>query len=238
MGKPDFTIPASKDVWKLLEKASAKTHHDTPRAFNDFLTMSVCALSGGQMEDEYLKTVERYTEGEKGKRACDNLAHAFGVLVNAMEETRQDILGDLFMGGVTYGQNGQFFTPEPICTMMTQMTFSEETEGKRILDPACGSGRTLLAMAEVNRNNEFWGQDLDHRCVQMTAINLGLRNLYGYVLHGDSLKMDVHRAYRTGLNGKGVIAEVEDVNSVAPVVRRAVEETTSDNGSQSQLSLF
>tara|TARA_R110002072_G_scaffold179059_1_gene335065 strand:+ start:127689 stop:128207 length:519 start_codon:yes stop_codon:yes gene_type:complete len=161
--------------------------------------MSVCSLSGGQMEAEYLQVVEKYSEGEKGDRACDYLANAFGALVNAMEETRADIIGDLFQGGVTFGENGQFFTPEPITILMAQMQMSDKG-GQRVLDPACGSGRTLLAVADVNRHNEFYGVDVDHRCVQMTAINLALRNLYGYVIHGNSLTQEQWRAYRTGFN--------------------------------------
>ena len=61
----------------------------------------------------------------------------------------------------------------------------------------------LLAFAEHHRCSELVGQDIDLRCVRMTAINLALRNLYGYVLWGNSLSGEVKLAYRTGMNMTG-----------------------------------
>jgi hypothetical protein len=42
----------------------------------------------------------------------------------------------------------------------------------------------------------------DHRLrfAKMTTINLALRNLYGYVLWGNSLVNEVKQGYRTGMN--------------------------------------
>jgi type I restriction-modification system DNA methylase subunit len=101
----------------------------------------------------------------------------FAELVKIVEETRAGILGDLFMGAITYGEHGQLYTPDNICEMMAMMTMSAEDHGGRVLDSCCGSGRMLLAAADINRNNEFYGVDIDLHCVRMTAINLGLRNL-------------------------------------------------------------
>ena len=228
----DFTLPESKEVWKHLESASARSSHNTRQIFEDFLTMTVCSLSGGQMEDEYMKLVPRYSEGKNGDRAIDYFPKACGTLIEAMEKTRQDILGDLFQGGVTFGENGQFFTPECICKLMAQMSVSADDTGKRILDPACGSGRTLLAAADVNPRNEFYGVDVDHRCVQMTAINLALRNLYGWVIHGNSLTREEWTAYRTGFNGTGVIQRVERQEAPEPVRETIDEAVASTKGEQ------
>ena len=71
------------------------------------------------------------------------------------------------------------------------MSLPEEQTGiekrRSINDCACGSGRMLLAAAEIQPNWHFVGQDVDRRCVNMTALNLGLRNLYGHVVWGNSL---------------------------------------------------
>ena len=158
------------------------------------------------MEEDYMKLVPRYSAGEKGKRAIDAFPEAFAALVEGMEKTRKDILGDIFEGAITFGENGQFFTPEHICTLMAQITMNPEA--KAVSDPAVGSGRNLLAAAEINPHAEFYGQDVDLRCVRMTAINLALRNLYGWVIWGDSLKNEKHLIYRTGFNGKGVIERI------------------------------
>ncbi len=242
LAKKNFSYPESKEIWKLLEAASVRSHHNTRQVFEDFLTMSVCSLAGGTMEDEYMEIVPRYTEGEKGKRAIDFIPQAFGALVEAMEKTRKDILGDLFQGGVTFGENGQFFTPDHICDVMARMSMDEGIVGKRIFDPACGSGRTLLAAADIAPKNEFYGQDVDLRCVRMTAINLALRNLYGYVIWGNSLAAEQRLTYRTGFNGRGVIAKI-DAEVLPKEMPVETEEQTipadeTPTGPAKQLALF
>ena len=71
----------------MLDGVAAKTGR-RGEVFDSFLTMTVCALAGGTMEEEYLATVAKYADGEKGKRPVDLLAAAFGKLVAIMEETR------------------------------------------------------------------------------------------------------------------------------------------------------
>lgn len=237
MSKEQFTYPESREVWKLLETASARSHHNTRQVFEDFLEMAVCSLAGGTMEAEYMEIVPRYAEGQKGKRAIDAIPEAFGALVNAMEETRKDILGDLFQGGITFGEHGQFFTPESICKMMAQMNIDASMTGKRIFNPACGSGRTLLAASDINRDNEFYGQDIDIRCVRMTAINLALRNLYGCVIWGNSLFDERRLILRTGFNGRGVIAKAEPEERPEPV-RQIIERPPEPQKPGKQLVLF
>lgn len=194
--------------------------------------MSLCALSGGQMEEQYLATVKKHAEGTKGKRGCDSIARAFTMLVDAMEKTRKDILGDIFEGGITYGENGQFMTPEPVCELMARMSIegSDETlSGRRtVCDPCCGSGRLLLAAADLQPHWEFVGQDIDLRCVRMTAINLALRNLYGHVIWSNALKNETPKlVYKTGFNLRGFVREVNFADCSEPV-QSAVAETSID----------
>ena len=68
----------------------------------------------------------------------------------------------------------------------------------------------LLAMAKLKPHALFIGQDADLRCVKITAINLGLRNLYGYAIWGNSLRNERKLVYATGFNGKGVIRKLTD----------------------------
>src|SRR5205823_529036 len=110
-----FLYPETKPVFNLVEEASRRSGVSRAQAFEDFLHMTLCSLSGGQMEEQYMATVQKHTEGSNGNRGCDSIAQAFGELVQAMETTRKDILGDMFQGGITYGEAGQFLTPESIC---------------------------------------------------------------------------------------------------------------------------
>ena len=101
-----------------------------------------------------------------------------------------DCLGEFFQNHITRGANGQFFTPEHVCTMIAQMTMGEETKDKTIMDPACGSGRMLLSAAKISRRNYFFGADLDSRCSKMCAINLCLNGLIGEVAFMNSLTLE------------------------------------------------
>ena len=106
-----------------------------------------------------------------------------------------DMLGEFFMEYISHGHNGQFFTPEPICEMMARITCGEMMPGQRVYDCACGSGRTLLAAAKINRNGLFFGTDIDRNCCMMTLINLCLNGLCGEVAWMNSLSNEFYSAW-------------------------------------------
>ena len=233
MAKEQFFHLESAELLKTLDEAAHRSGLSRGQAFDDFLNMVVCSLSGGRMEEQYLEVVKRHSRGKPGKRGCDSLAELFGRTVSAMEETRdemKDILGDLFQGSITYGEAGQYFTPEPVGRMMARMMVSdvpeeEQHETKRVCDPASGSGRMLLAVAEIQPHWLFVGRDIDLRCVRMTAINLALRNLYGFVIWGNSLADERRLVYRTGFDLKGFISEVPLGDLPEPVQQIAARPT-------------
>lgn len=164
------------------------------------------------MEEEYLSTVGKgYDKGKPGKRGIDTLKTAFHALIDAMED-REDVLGDIFTGAITYGERGQFFTPDSVCELMSAMSVPTErtADRKTVCDPACGSGRMLLSVGSLQPHWELTGQDVDHRAAQMTAINLGLNGLRGWAVWQNTLTLECHRVYRIGFNLRsgGVITEV------------------------------
>lgn len=169
----------------------------------------------------------------------------------------KDILGDLFEGAISYGEHQQYMTPMPVCRMMARLAIEESgqdeidppvpsAEGvpatpapdsepptldvapKRVCDPCCGSGRMLLAVAETHRHWEFVGQDVDLRCVRMTALNLAFRNLYGYVIWGNTLALEQKLVYRTGFNGSGVIREIP-LSACPALVQREVHAENAES---------
>lgn len=227
--KESFAHAGSTQLFKLLETAAAKTGKSRGQTFEDFLLLVTCALSGGRMEEQYLEIAGQHAEGKKGKRSIDVLTEMFARLVMIMEETRADILGDLFVGAISYGERGQFYTPECLTQLMAELAGSE---GHTVSDPCCGSGRMLLAAADVNRHREFVGQDVDLRCVRMTAINLALRNLYGHVIWGDTLRNERLLIYRTGFDGQGFIALMDPPGVDASVPVSSSPHTTPSDSSK------
>ncbi len=236
--KEQFAVAASQDVLRHLDAAAAKAGLSRGQTFEDFLTFVRCCLAGQTMEDEYLRTVAKgYQQGKQGQRGIDSITHAFANLVMAMEATGQDVLGDVFTGGITYGERGQFFTPDPVCQMMAEWTVVDPgNEPHTVNDPACGSGRFLLAVGRKHPHWEFVGQDVDHRCAQMTAINLGLNVLKGWAVWQNSLTLACHRVYRIGWNGSGgVIREVAVADS--PFGDQARKDTNSRQPPEQQTLL-
>ncbi len=232
--KEFFTHPQSAQLVATFDEIARK-HSSREQVFDDFLTLAVCSLAGGTMEEEYLRTVKPYTEGRPGKRSIDKIVRVYARVVELMEETREDILGDIFQGAITRGQGGQYFTPQPICDLMAQLAgHDSEGDDKTVCDPACGSGRMLLAAAKVDRNRRFVGVDIDHRCVRICALNLALWNLYGQVIWGNSLKDERKLIYETGFNGRSAIRAFKPepaAPSVSPPLASTEEETSESSSS-------
>ena len=179
--------------------------YDLRPVFDDFLTMSMCAVTQipgagkSHYEDLYLKTISRYKE-DKLRFQFPKL---FSQLIVEMEQRvddsqGNDVLGDFYELNFCRRNSGQFFTPWPVCQFMAKSICDngEKSEDvKRVIDPTCGSGRMLLAAAKtMGWGHEYYGIDLDHTCVKMTALNLFLNGiLHSEVMCADALNHDDFR---------------------------------------------
>lgn len=153
--------------------------------FTDFLDISICALSAGQYEEEYLSIIKRYKK-EEVELFCELFAWMIHIMDNGGIGLT-DCLGEFYQRHLSRGKHGQFFTPEHVCDMMAKMIIGDETTDKNILDPCCGAGIMLLGAAKVSRKNYFYGADIDPTCCKMAAINLCLNGLQGEIAWMDSL---------------------------------------------------
>jgi len=237
MPREQFFYSETPPLFTQLEKLSRQSGVSRGQAFEDWLTAMVCALAAETKEEEYLAMVERHKSGKPGSRGVDTMSQMFAALVDAMEASDADILGDLYQGSITYGENGQYFTPESISRLMAELSVDPEARPSAknplyINDPCCGTGRMLLEASKVNPHAELVGQDVDARCARITAINLGLRGRYGWVVCGNSLSGTSQFAYRIGSffhegpNGRrrGVIREVAPEQTPVPVIAGRVRE--------------
>lgn len=160
-----------------------------PKVFDDFLSMSIAACTQNiatglsYYEDEYLQMISHY----KDSPLRFEFQNAFAQLVNEMEDRvgssgGNDVLGEFYEEHISHGKNGEFFTPYHICEMMTRMTHDHAEKKEtplRILDPACGSGRMLLASNKIlGLGHEHYGIDINRTCVKMTALNLFLNGMW------------------------------------------------------------
>lgn len=172
--------------------------HDRYSVFDDFLTIIVCTLSMGRQEELYFKTIRGYKKEE-----INLFCQAYSSLILHMDNNiLEDALGGYFEEFLSHGHNGQFFTPQGVCDLMSAITHAPragedtgEEKDKRVYDPACGSGRLLLSSAKLNRERYFIGADISYTCCLMTLVNLCLNSLNGEVLHMNSLTEDIWRRW-------------------------------------------
>ena len=196
---------------KLLNTLGRR--HNLSTVFNDLLTMAICSYHRTNIQSKltvkdpdnetlYLDTIQKYDRDE-----LNNFAKAMGHLhLQVHDNPYSDILGEYFTENITNGHNGQYFTPEPICTLMTQLHAGQGgVKDKTVLDPACGSARMLLAFAQSNPQNQFFGADVSQTCVKMATVNFFLNGLKGEVAWMNTLSMEFYGAWHVNTQGIGIV---------------------------------
>ncbi|WP_145305562.1 N-6 DNA methylase [Gimesia fumaroli] len=220
MAKEFFSYPETQQLFQTLEEITRRSKVSRAQAFEDTIRASVAALAAETMESEYFDAIKAHTKGEIGERGVDLMPVFLAQTIDAMSRTDNDVLGDLFQGSISYGEHSLYLTPPSVAQMMASMT-SDETEdgdGRETLisDPCCGSGIPLIEAGKLHPQAELIGQDIDARCARLTALNLGLRQKYGWVICGNTLTREVQFVYRIGSffhegaqgRRRGVIREV------------------------------
>lgn len=176
--------PELNHLVKLLDSLARK--FGSYDVFNDYLDMFINQLSFDYtMNNERFQS--KYTLAER---------HIFGEMIFETIKILDKVLGhskwfDVF--GTLYENISlsdkrhfaQFFTPQPICDLMSSIT--DVSECKTINDPACGSGRTLMSAHSVNPKMFHVGIDLDFVCAKMSALNFALNGINGVVISDNGL---------------------------------------------------
>ncbi|MFH1300061.1 MAG: N-6 DNA methylase, partial [Planctomycetota bacterium] len=241
MAKEQFFYSHTRQLFSTLESVSQRSGVSRGKAFEDLLQACVAALAAETMEPAYFEAIKAHLEGSQGKRGVDLFPKFLAQLIEGMSKQDQDLLGDLFEGSISYGEKGQFLTPESVSQLLANLTIdaegkADDNQTQTINDPCCGTGRMLLKAGEINPKAELVGQDIDARCVRITALNLGLRGKYGYVICGNSLTLESKFSYRIGSfyhessNGRrrGVIRNIPLEQAPVPFVSDKTRKTTQD----------
>ena len=119
--------------------------------------------------------------------------------IGTLSEGFKDPIGMLFEQCISKGQKGQFFTPDPLASLMAVCVGNDDLkDGQSVYDPACGSGRMLLAAAKINRHLRFYGADIDPLCCKISLVNMLLNSLTGEVTHMNSLTNEFYTGFKTG----------------------------------------
>lgn len=209
-------MPKPSDYRRDLRKLFERDHRFRPgEMFRDFCEATSIAITNSRrpMVREHADNEARYARiaAKYGTDFAD-FPKALGMLVMAMEiestdHHRPDVLGETFEALALQNTGaGQFFTPIDVCAVMAKFTIDEayiaEAIAERgritVLEPACGCGRTVLALSnELRRLGYDPTQtmvatlvDVDPLCCQMAHITLTLAGVPARIIHGNSLSLE------------------------------------------------
>lgn len=189
---------STREFIKLFEYMSRTDYRVS--IFDAFLEYSVLHFKKGVSANDFEELNKRWKPEYMGY--FKEMFLIYGDIADNVGQGFSDPLGDIFMECVAKSDQkyrGQFFTPECICEFMAQLTHGDKIEdGKWINDPACGSGRTLLSVAKINRNLIFFGADIDETCCKMTLLNMLSNSLTCEIAHMNSISMDHFKTWQTG----------------------------------------
>lgn len=186
---------------------------DLSRVFNDLLTMGMCSVhqiniaSRLQQKDEanealYMQTIKPYSKEELLSFGKILAEYQLGIY----KRPYSDMLGGFFTEHITQGHNGQFFTPDSVCELMARTLGADESvTGQRVYDPACGSGRLMLAFAKVSPDNHFFANDVSMTCAKMTSLNFMFNGLRGEVACMNTLSMEWISGWRVNTPVLGIV---------------------------------
>lgn len=188
-----------KEIVKKIQSISSG--YSVYTIFEDWVEMTAYTLSNQvdvlnkeEREQNYLTIVRKYKTSE-----LDTFAELTALLVAALEDTMEDVLGWVYMHlEISSKKLGQFFTPYHLCQLMADVTNCEIPEVGRIKvnEPSCGAGGNIIAFAEklkkegVNYQEKMVAicQDLDWKAIYMCYVQMFLLGIPAKVIQGDTLK--------------------------------------------------
>ncbi|MBB5707334.1 N-6 DNA methylase [Sphingopyxis panaciterrulae] len=203
-----------RTICKLLRSCTYR--YDLHALFSDCMEAAAIAMSNAidlanrdAREKRYLDIVGRYE-----RDVVDVFTKVLAEIVLALEAGPGDVLGVAFAElGLGNAARGQFFTPYPICQLMAgtlgaadQLAGIIEKSGfVRALEPACGAGAMIIALAEIMRAQDLNYQqqlhvtaiDIDPRAVHMAYIQFTLMHIPAVVIVGNSLSMEMREHWYT-----------------------------------------
>lgn len=170
--------------------------------FSDFVKCAALSISNfteinqgkikEKREREYLEIMRKYTKEERKV-----FPELMNLLIDAMEENIEDVLGDVYMSGNMGNKHtGQFFTPFHISMLCARQRLPKIIEKPlEVYEPSAGGGGMIIALVKVmverginpQRYLEVTAQDLDWKGVYMTYLQLSILGIKAIVVQGDTL---------------------------------------------------
>lgn len=145
------------------------------------------------------------TEKAKNALVAKVLVHLDKIDFNLADGTA-DILGDAYeylIGEFASGAGkkaGEFYTPQPVSTLLAKLVTSQNKNIRTLYDPTCGSGSLLLRVKrEAEHVDKIYGQELNRTTYNLARMNMILHDVHYAdfdIRQEDTLEHPQHRDLR------------------------------------------
>jgi len=124
------------------------------------------------------------TEKAKNDLVAKILSHLYKIDFR-LDEANADVLGDAYeylIGEFASGAGkkaGEFYTPQPVSTLLAKLVTSEKPNLKTVYDPTCGSGSLLLRVKrEAVQVDKIYGQEMNRTTYNLARMNMILHDVH------------------------------------------------------------
>jgi type I restriction enzyme M protein len=124
------------------------------------------------------------TSKEKNDLISKVLVHLDAIDFN-LDDANADVLGDAYeylIGEFASGAGkkaGEFYTPQPVSTLLARLVTATNKNLKSAYDPTCGSGSLLLRVKkEANQVGKIYGQELNRTTFNLARMNMILHDVH------------------------------------------------------------
>jgi type I restriction enzyme M protein len=128
------------------------------------------------------------TEKEKNDLVAKVLSHLDKIDFN-LSDTEGDVLGDAYeylIGEFASGAGkkaGEFYTPQPVSTLLAKLVTDENKLIRSIYDGACGSGSLLLRVKKIydpknDKKVKIYGQELNRTTYNLCRMNMIMHDVH------------------------------------------------------------
>lgn len=175
------------------ESVSAESHNFILGDLTRILKNIEQSTMGKDSEDDFINLFDDLdltsaklgkTEKEKNDLIAKVLAHLDKIDFN-LENAEADILGDAYeylIGEFAAGAGkkaGEFYTPQPVSTLLAKLVTANKQNLKSVYDPTCGSGSLLLRVKrEAKQIDKIYGQELNQTTYNLARMNMILHDVH------------------------------------------------------------
>lgn len=144
-------------------------------------------------------------EKAKNELVAKVLVHLDKIDFN-LADANADVLGDAYeylIGEFASGAGkkaGEFYTPQPVSSLLAKLVTSQNKNLKSVYDPTCGSGSLLLRVKrEAKQVDKIYGQELNRTTYNLARMNMILHDVHYAdfdIKQEDTLEHPQHRDLR------------------------------------------